>query len=395
MARFGPFPPDDPRFPMAIAVSGGADSLGLAWLMRRWRRAVIALVVDHGLRAASGDEARLTLSRLHALDIPAEMLVLTSLDHQRSIQENARHARYRMLAQACRERGILDLVIGHHMRDQAETLVMRRAHGSTSHGLAGMAVSRETLALRYLRPLLGIPPERLRATLRSQSIHWIEDPSNANTKFERVRIRLALTPDQIADAVLEARIHGAARDARLHDWARHLGELTVDPLGFAHFPALPSCALLLGRIWQMISGAEYPPPHRVMERLIAAPIPFTFGGALFCAAGKMGSGWLLIREPQAIGGAVPAERAARWDGRFTLAGALPHTGAYVMALGDQARFFRASGLPSRILRGIPAIWREGQVIAVPGLGVAKDADWRAIELRFEPESSLLEHSLWI
>src|SRR4051794_23872744 len=136
MDRLGPFEPN----PMiAVAVSGGADSMTLAVLAGDWARrrggAIQALIVDHGLRKASAIEARITLERLAGLGIPGRVLTITDLDQGPALAERARIRRYAVLAEACASSGVLHLLLGHHAADQVETLAMRVLRGSQTHGL--------------------------------------------------------------------------------------------------------------------------------------------------------------------------------------------------------------------------------------------------------------------
>lgn len=394
MSVFGPFIPDLPRFPVAVAVSGGADSLCLAWLLRRWRRAVLALIVDHGLRENSAAEAAETASRLKALDIPSVILKLDTIDRKGSLQKNARIARYQALTAACLSRGILDLALGHHERDQVETLILRKAHGSSHHGLAAMALSRETPQLRHIRPMLEIAPERLRATLREQGIVWVEDPSNRNRLFERVRIRLSLDEASYMAGRGQLAFYAHQRNENASKGARALAKMHVDPLGFAVMATLPDDPALLGRIWQGVSGAAYPPSPVFLENLIAFPKPATLAGAQLCAAGRLGSGWLLLREPSAVAGRITAQPGVLWDGRFSFSGEVPERGVEIAALGDNARHFRRHALPAIVLRGLPALWLGRHIMAVPQLGVFAGPLWAGLAFSFSPAVLLSDPSFW-
>ncbi|WP_438382872.1 tRNA lysidine(34) synthetase TilS [Asaia sp. BMEF1] len=394
MSVFGPFIPDEARFPIGVAVSGGADSLCLAWLMRRWRRAVLALIVDHGLREDSAAEAAETAARLGALDIPSVILKLDSIDHTGSLQKNARIARYRALTEACLACGILDLALGHHERDQVETFFLRQAHGSSPHGLAAMALSRETPQLRYIRPLLEVAPERLRETLRHQGVRWIEDPSNRNPRFERVRIRLSLDEARYAQGRDQLALHARQRNGRCMASARVLTTLRIDPLGFAVMDSLPADPALLGKLWQVISGAAYPPSPASLEKLIAAPKPVTLGGAQLCAAGRLGKNWLLVREPSAVVGRVAARPDVLWDKRFKLSCDLTEPGMEIGALGDAARHLRHHALPAIVLRGLPALWLGQELIAVPQLGTFAAPHWARLTFSFAPAMLMSDSSFW-
>ncbi|GBR08813.1 tRNA(Ile)-lysidine synthase [Asaia siamensis] len=394
MSVFGPFLPDEARFPIGIAVSGGADSLCLAWLMRRWRYAVLALVVDHGLRDNSAAEAAETASRLQALDIPSVILRLDSVIRTGSLQKNARIARYEALEAACHSRGILDLALGHHERDQVETFLLREAHGSSTHGLAAMAFARETPQLRYLRPLLEIAPERLRATLRQQGIQWVEDPSNRNPVFERVRIRLSLDESGHRAARAQLALHAGQRNEAALVNVAALSKLHADPLGFVVMDSLPGDPALLGRIWQSVSGAAYPPSPQALAALIAAPRPATLAGAQLCAAGRLGKTWLLVREPAAIARRIAAQSGVTWDGRFTLRGMVPEPGTEIAALGAEARHFRDHALPAKILSGLPALWIGTRLMAVPQLGAFAAPHWARLRFSFSPATPLSDPSFW-
>ena len=142
MHALGPFLADGSGPPpVAVAVSGGGDSLCLAWLARHWRPTLLALVVDHGLRADSAQEARWTVERLRHMGLTARLLTLTDLPYGPGIAARARQARYAALAQACHDAGCVDLLLGHQADDQAETACMRERAGSGPDGLAAWAGS--------------------------------------------------------------------------------------------------------------------------------------------------------------------------------------------------------------------------------------------------------------
>ena len=166
MAALGPFEPA-PR--LAAGVSGGADSMALALLADAWARerggSLLALIVDHGLRATSAAEAAETAARLGGRGIAARVLTIAGLAQGPALAERARTARFHALIAACAAEGILHLLLGHHAADQAETVLIRALGGSGPAGMAGMASLVETPMVRILRPLLGTAPADLRATL--------------------------------------------------------------------------------------------------------------------------------------------------------------------------------------------------------------------------------------
>ncbi len=267
-----PFAPFEACPVLAVAVSGGRDSLALALLAHEWAVAhggrVLALIVDHGLRRESADEARATRERLASRGIWSEILPWPGEKPSTRIQQAARAARYRLLFEACRRHGILHLMTAHHADDQDETVAMRAARESGPDGLAGMAAIVEHRDLRVLRPLLCVPRRRLTATVEARGVDWIDDPSNQDRRFERVRVR------QDGTATGIARDGGrAGRDRRLAETA--LGALEVGPQGVAldhgAVAALRKeiAERLLSRVVQAVGRLDYPPRRDRLGRAAA------------------------------------------------------------------------------------------------------------------------------
>ena len=352
---------------IAVAVSGGADSLCLALLAARWGMPrgirVLGLIVDHGLRAEAAGEARLTAARLDAHGIASRLLTLDGLPPGPSLAERARAARYAALRACCRASGIVDLLVGHHAGDQAETVLMRRRAGSGADGLAGMASLSETDALRLVRPLLTQPPERLRATLRGFAVGWVEDPSNRDDRALRSRLRRELAgPDAAglaAELLAAAAEAGAARTARDLEQAGDLALTTMlMPEGFALLPPRLVPPRALAALMRTIGGASYPPATRGVAALVQDPRPATLAGTRLMRAGRLGAGWLLLREAARVGAPVPAVPEAVWDRRFRLRG--PATdlppGLSIGALGrDAARDRTRPDLPAAVLAVMPTL----------------------------------------
>ena len=372
MAALGPFEPA-PR--LAAAVSGGPDSMALAILAADWARArhgsLLALIVDHGLRPESGTEAAETRERLAANGVDASILRLRGLAIGPALAERARDARYRALFEACAGAGILHLLLGHQLADQAETVLIRALGGSAPGGLAGMAPLVETPMLRLLRPLLDMPPVRLRALLAERHIGWADDPSNRDTRYLRPRLRL-LRRDHGGTGAATAALGEAARAAaqrrteRAAAVARELAErVAFHPEGYARLsPPLTQAAL--AAVFQAVSGARYPPASASLQALAERLRPATLAGVRLLPAGRLGDGLLAVREEAAMAPPLEARNGVVWDNRFRLVGAVP--GASIGALGaDAARYRRASMLPATVLRSLPAIRQGDTVIAVPHL----------------------------
>ena len=192
IGRLGPF---EPAPHLAVAISGGRDSLALGHLAHDWAAArngrIVGLIVDHGLRRGSAEDAARTRETLGRPGIAS--VILNAPDRPRkNIQAWARAARYALMADWCRNAGVLHLLVAHHRDDQAETLLANLTRNAGLPGLAGMAAVRELPACRILRPLLGVPRDRLTATLEARNVAWIDDPANRDRRFRRVRLRQRL-----------------------------------------------------------------------------------------------------------------------------------------------------------------------------------------------------------
>lgn len=359
--------------PVGVAVSGGADSMALALLAARWgaqvSSPVLALVVDHELRAESTAEAAWTLDRLQAQGIAARGITLRGLAQGPGLAARARAARYAALAAACRQDGIVDLLLGHHQRDQAETVLMRQGARSGGAGLAAMPALSEAHGLRLLRPLLAVSPARLRATLLEAGMAWVEDPSNTDLRALRPRLRASLGEDHGRIGALAGLARQAGQDRAAQDRAvaAELAEhASLRPEGFALLRADRVSAPALAALLRAIGGAVYPPGSAPLAALAGAVRPATLGGCRIVRAGRLGPGWIVLREAAAMAPPVPARQGAVWDRRFRLAGAAE--GAALGALGgDSACYRRWSGLPAAILETLPALRQGDAVIAVPHL----------------------------
>ncbi|HEV7369741.1 tRNA lysidine(34) synthetase TilS [Arenibaculum sp.] len=395
LARLGPF---EPRPRLAVAVSGGADSMALCLLARDWARArggdVLALTVDHGLRPDSAAEARAVGAGLAALGVAHAVLEWSGPKPGTGIQEAAREARYRLIEARCRAEGILHVLLGHHLDDQAETVLLRLARGSGVDGLAGIAPVRELGACRLLRPLLGVPGARLRATLEARGLPWIEDPSNGSARFARARLRAAagllrregLGPEALsatarrcarARSALERAAAGLLAEAavlRPEGWAL----LERDSLGrAAEEVALRALAGVLGAV----GGSGRPIRLDRLERLRAALLdgPAKARTAAGCLVRDWRGRVLVCREPEAVSQRLtpmPGETAL-WDGRFSVTVPAGGCEGLVLArLGDagwralpaRRRDLVKERMPHAVALGTPAIWRGDELVSAPILG---------------------------
>ncbi|HSI19184.1 MAG TPA: tRNA lysidine(34) synthetase TilS [Sphingomonas sp.] len=217
-----PFAPDDL---LALAVSGGADSMAMLALGHSaFPGRVIVATVDHGLRAAAADEAAMVASWCAAAGVPHATLAADRAIGPSDIQAGARAMRYDLLEAWATGAGATVLATAHHADDQAETFLMRAARGSGPAGLAGIRAHRTLGGIGLVRPLLGWRRAALRALVEASGIPFVDDPSNVDERFERVRVRQLLAAEPWLDPLqlAGAAAHAAEADGALADLAERL-----------------------------------------------------------------------------------------------------------------------------------------------------------------------------
>ncbi len=259
---------------LGLAVSGGADSLALMLLAARWRDAdsdapkLYVYSVDHGLRPEAAAEVAFVLAEAARLGLPASGLRWDGAKPATGLSEAARSARYRLIGEAMQRDGASILVTAHHLDDQAETVLMRLAHGSGLAGLRGMAPLAEVEGVTVARPLLGMARAELAALVAEAGLTPVADPSNDDLHYERVRWRQAMP--QLAALGLDAGRLAlfAARAGEAHEAIAHIAEATIGrhavPLGDG--VAMPTDALsdlpravlveVVGRLLERAGGAR-------------------------------------------------------------------------------------------------------------------------------------------
>jgi tRNA(Ile)-lysidine synthase len=341
---------------------------------------------------------------LRARGIDHHVLRWTGAKPATGIQEVAREARYRLLGDWCRAAGVLHLLLGHHLDDQAETVALRQARRSGPEGLAGMAAVRELAGLRLLRPLLTVPKARLLATLEALGQPWIEDPSNLALSFARGRLRRAgLDAPRLARQAAEQAGRRADDDRRTAAWLAR--DAHIDPAGFVTLAAGALAAAppdILRRAVQQIlmavGGQHYPPRQARLERLLAQLRAGLASGRTLagCRILPWRGGLLICREAQAIEDETPLApgAAVRWDDRFRLVLHGKAPALMVRALGRAGT--RALGptpgrnLPSPVRPGLPSLWHGELLVAVPHLALISRplARHATVSVCFNPASPL-------
>jgi tRNA(Ile)-lysidine synthase len=314
---------------LILAVSGGPDSTALMILAARWRDMLetppdlVAVTVDHGLRKNARHEAAAVAKLARKLKIVHRILRWTGKKPKTGIQQAARAARYRLLAQAAREAHANFVLTAHTRDDQAETVLIRMARGSGLTGLAAMqrvvvlpypTVERATMrsaigegpreneaptsragrgnlslaagdteaqSIRLFRPFLDIPKSRLMATLKAAKLSFADDPSNRDPRFTRARLR-GLMPALEAEGLTSERLALLARRLKRADSALEMatdraeaeviiqpakpGTITFNAVAFARLASEIALRLLSRAITSV--GDEGPVELAKLENLL-------------------------------------------------------------------------------------------------------------------------------
>lgn len=391
-----------------VAVSGGGDSTALMRLVHRWAAQqqldlahVDVVTVDHDLRPGSSDEAREVCRQASALGLQHSTVKWEGDKPEQGLQSAARAARYQLLCELANKRpGRSVIVTAHNRDDQAETVLMRLARGSGPDGLSAIPAISEIGDVAIYRPLLDVPHDALIAFLESEQADWIEDPTNDQRIFERVRIRQAREARDLLGLSDVALARTAKRMAR----ARKVLELSVDKVVADLLPGMPALASgvlswssacrelpddtairLLRRMVYAVGGQKQPPALGQVEEIYEQLMEPDFSGGTLhgCRLMRWPTGdadALLFREigrsalPEAYGSSGVG---LRWDDRFQVwCESAPSmvefrvaacSAAALAECGDAGLVALPTGLPRDALRTLPAVWVGDELVSVPGL----------------------------
>jgi tRNA(Ile)-lysidine synthase len=373
---------------VGIALSGGCDSMALLGLVADWAKngcKVTAITVDHGLRAVSADEAVFAQVAAERLGVTHATLLWKDWDGRGNLQAEARQARYALMTNWQHDRApdMTAILLGHTLDDQAETVLMRLARGSGVDGLAGMTVGRGSVppgSTAFLRPLLNERRADLRTYLNAAGTPWLDDPSNDDTRFERVRIRQALahleplgiSPDRLASTAQSMQRAKLALDWRADEIAQQIahepapGIVSFDRLGL--FAIDPETRLrLVAHALKSVTSAPHRPRLATLERTLdqaAGGEGSTLHGALVTVTPTQ---VFISRELEAVKTQThPFEAAQPWDQRWRFSGSAL-IGTTISALGEAgvSQINRPPEIPRAALLSYPAAWRGENVAFVP------------------------------
>ena len=395
------------RTPIAIAVSGGSDSLALLHLAQRWgaarNRPVIAATVDHGLRPEAAQEAEQVAQTCVSLGVPHTTLLWHAPENRSSNQSLARAGRHRLICEWAKRNGAFHILLGHTQDDALETFLIRARGGSGWFGLAGLAACSPSPAwpegrkIELVRPLLVLRRQTIQDWLSANGHAWVNDPSNSMMKYERVRMRAVISklddPDrarflriinrmsilrQAEISAIRTRLHN---EISVHDD----GSITADRASFLTHSAQAN-SRLIGWLAMCAGGAPTAPRHATADRL-EADIRTRSSGAT-----TLGDAWCvwnaqtlsIYRRPPGESrtpGApsrcdvslAPGEHLI-WDGRFELCLAPTSEGGQIITLDDAlAQNLHVEGLntlkpvsssPAR--RSLPVLRMGSDIVIAPG-----------------------------
>ena len=375
---------------IALAVSGGSDSAAMLHLVAQWNArqssqiALTVLSVDHGLRSEAALECAQVGEWCKALGLNHATLHWVGEKPSSGVQAKARLARYTLMTDWCLAHDVPVLLTAHTADDQAETIVMRQSRTSTAKSLAGIWPVRDWNGVQVMRPLLLARRQELRDYLFSQNLNWIDDPSNFNPHYERVRIRekLAGNADVAKSAAYALRAIKATQQ-KSEDWiSRHLSISDLGLLSWKRDKANSVAAdvgdEILSRIF-MFSGIAHLPELKSRQSLWGwlgsdEPKRRTLGGLIF--AGRKHD-ILVAREPGRISdetNVIPSSGKVVWDGRFIVQGP---KGAEIRPAGKIAEISRRRDIPAFVDAGLPVVCHGNAVLAAPfhGIGTGVHAEF--------------------
>lgn len=376
---------------LAVAVSGGIDSMCLTLLLQAWCKErgfeLLALTVDHHLRPDSTAEAERVHQWLREQEIQHEILNWHPDPLTTRIQESAREARYQLLVNRCQDLQIGYLALAHTLDDQYETMLLRLAHHTGPLGLSGMACQREMNKVKILRPMLNIIKDDIRKEMLLRQAPWVEDPSNEKRAYTRVRIRQDRARYEEYHLTLE-RLN--ILQQRMAHYREEIEQQALMWLGeFAQFLPCDYVALhyhafikldveiqqlILSRLLSYISGHGYGPRNDlIMATLDRIQSPqFSAYSSHGCYLQKRRHLLAISREERAIPRVTPMNHTNLiWDSRYRIETnfLLKDQNFSVRPLGSSWLSFKdhpkMKELPVAIRRVLPSIWQKEQLILVP------------------------------
>ena len=292
---------------MAVAVSGGVDSVCLLHWLVEIGADVVCLHVNHGLRAAAETEAKYVCNLCKKLNVPYQEFHWNGEKPTTGVEAAARTARYKMMTDFCHENGIEYLLTAHQADDQIETFLMNLGRGSGVFGLAAMQSVSERDGIKIVRPLLNVARDELKNYCDTHGIKYFTDEMNNDARYTRVKIRqnryllhdmLGISDERILLAIENL---NRVRDTMTND----IDKLVADVMenGFAMFResflfdlAQDIRLKFIGTLIQKIGGDNYQPRLNSLQlalNKLHGDCKFTLG---HCTIRRLGERILIVPE---------------------------------------------------------------------------------------------------
>ena len=385
---------------LGLAVSGGGDSMAMLHLAADAKLAVRAVTLDHGVRPDAAAEAVLVGVECARLGIGHDILQWQGWKGQGNLQDQARRARRTLIAEWAVQHDIGVVTLAHTRDDLAETFLMRLGRGAGVDGLSAMSAAWQGNGITWLRPLLTASRGELRSYLRSKAAIWVEDPSNENTRFDRIKARkaiatlgpLGITAERLAEVaghLAEARdtLEAATDLAAQLGLQAKAGSLRLDRACLAgQMPEIRR--RLVQRAIGWIAPSDYGPRGAALQQLLDRLAEGKSGVLAGCRFVIQPTDIAIFREAKAVEG-ITAQPGALWDGRWQVSGPFPE-GSEIKALGAGLLLcanWRATGLIRAELQSSPAVWQSGRLIAAPLAGFGPEFSAKPL-----PGATGLHHS---
>jgi tRNA(Ile)-lysidine synthase len=394
---------------LGVAVSGGGDSVALLHILKRCFDAddiqLFSATVDHGLRPESAGEATDVGTYAASLGIAHTVLRWADWDGRGNLQNQARQARYELLADWAKANDISTLLLGHTADDQAETVLMRLGRSAGVDGLAGIPKRRMIDGITVLRPMLGLSRNQLRDYLTRHGVAWIDDPSNDDLKFDRIKARqlldslrpLGITPDSLGEVAQNMASTRAALDWYCLQAARDVAHVDSGNvvLNLAKFRLLPdeTARRLCVAIISWICKSTYPPRRAPVLKAVDALRDYRAMTLNGCHVLPFKQNIWVCREFNAVRD-TSCESGQVWDQRWILK-TTGYDGCTLRALGREGLElcpnWRDLARPRAALIASPSIWRGDELLAAPFAGLNAECTFDLVDGSEGFFSSILTH----
>jgi len=358
-----------------VAVSGGGDSIALLCILIKWanenRKQIFVVTVNHNLRPDSVEDAILVKNLCSKNNVNHSVLEIRE-SVKGNLQSWARDNRYRLICEWANNKGIDSIFLGHTLDDQAETFLLRLARGSGVDGLTAMTSKSYRDGIFWLRPLLHITRKDLRKFLDDKHIPYVNDPSNENLRFDRIKIRKVLdsakeygleaarlveTSQRLAQA-REVLNHVAFQFAKKHVLLTEIGTVTIDLSGIELlFPETRHRILSYSIKW--VSGNPYGARAKTLENAFFEVMNGKSRTCCGCIISKFDGKLHISREFSAVKNCQALKNI--WDKRWFCPPDMK-----IRACGEdglvQIKNWKTFKLPRHALLAMPTLWNDENLL---------------------------------